>query len=95
MDNKMLKFSLSVTILSFGIGSAIAAESVEKTPAAEPVEKTSIMPQHTQPMSPAELDSVRGMWGLPSVANAAAGMAIGANKHGHQNITGKPSSRIP
>lgn len=94
MDNKMLKLSLSVTILSFGIGSAIAAESVEKTPAAEPVEKTSIMPQHTQPMSPAELDSVRGMWGLPTPAAMTAKLAVGLNR-GHQNIAGKPSSRIP
>lgn len=92
MDNKMLKLSLSVTILSFGIGSAIAAESVEKTPAAEPVEKTSIMPQHTQPMSPAELDSVRGMWGLPSVAAMAAITAVG-NGPGHHNITTAPPGR--
>jgi len=50
----------SAMVLAFGIGSAIAAE---------PVEKKSIMPQNVQAMTAADLEKVRGTWGMPGPAN--------------------------
>ena len=74
----------SAMVLTLGIGSTIAAE---------PVEKKSIMPQSVQPMAAAELDTVRGTWGLGNETALIA--AAGHHSHGHGVRAGTPAPTTP
>jgi hypothetical protein len=71
----------SAMVLALGIGSAVAAE---------PVVKTTIMPQQVQAMTTAELETVRGTWGLGSAT--ALIKAAGHHSDGHRRRANNPGN---